>query len=56
MTTLLSLTPLLAQVGSGRITGGWGYVYASYAATLLTLVLYSVSLFFRLNGQKDRQP
>ncbi|MFL5319108.1 MAG: hypothetical protein ACJ790_05585 [Myxococcaceae bacterium] len=41
------VAPLLAQVGSGRITGGWGYVYFAYGATLFTVVAYSVSLFLR---------
>ncbi len=52
-----SLTPLaelavLAQaaageVGSGRIQGGWGYVWASYGITWGAIALYSLSLWLR---------
>ncbi|WP_426751650.1 hypothetical protein [Myxococcus sp. Y35] len=35
------------QVGSGRIVGGWGYVWACYAITVAMLVLYAVSLWVR---------
>ncbi len=35
------------QVGSGRIQGGWGYVWACYGITVATLVLYAVSLWVR---------
>lgn len=38
-------------VGSGRITGGWGYVIACYAATFLTIILYTNSLFLRRRAQ-----
>lgn len=41
---------LLAQVGSGRIQGGWGYVWACYAVTIATLVLYALSLWVRRPG------
>lgn len=45
------LSPLLAQapsnVGSGMITGGWEYVWASYALTVVTLGLYGLSLYVR---------
>lgn len=46
------LSPLLAQasadsVGRGMITGGWEYVWASYALTVVTLGLYGLSLYAR---------
>ncbi|WP_375758294.1 hypothetical protein [Corallococcus exercitus] len=46
MTSLTSLM-LLAQVGSGRLQGGWGYVWACYGITVAAFVLYSVSLWAR---------
>lgn len=44
-------TETAGEVGSGRITGGWGYVIAAYASTFLMFVLYSDSLFFRRRAQ-----
>ncbi|WP_307732545.1 hypothetical protein [Stigmatella ashevillensis] len=35
------------QVGSGRIQGGWGYVWVSYGITWGALALYSLSLWLR---------
>ncbi|MBN8471659.1 MULTISPECIES: hypothetical protein [Corallococcus] len=46
MTSLTSLM-LLAQVGSGRVQGGWGYVWACYGISVAAFVLYSVSLWAR---------
>ncbi|GMU11419.1 hypothetical protein [Corallococcus caeni] len=46
MTSLTSLM-LLAQVGSGRLQGGWGYVGACYGISVAAFVLYSVSLWAR---------
>ncbi len=48
----LSTLMLLAQaapgqVGSGRIQGGWGYVWACYGITVAMLLLYSLSLWVR---------
>ena len=43
----LSTLMVLAQVGSGRIQGGWGYVWACYGLTLATLLLYTLSLWVR---------
>ncbi|AKQ66784.1 hypothetical protein A176_003696 [Myxococcus hansupus] len=45
MLWLLAAAP--GQVGSGRIVGGWGYVWACYAITVAMLVLYAVSLWVR---------
>ncbi|MBX5483232.1 MAG: hypothetical protein IRZ16_15530 [Myxococcaceae bacterium] len=36
-----------APLPTGRITGGWGYVWFSYALTFLTLAGYGVSLWVR---------
>ena len=38
---------VVAAEMSGRIEGGWGYVYASYGITWGTFVLYAASLFLR---------
>lgn len=35
------------EVGSGRIQGGWGYVWVSYGITWGSLALYSLSLWLR---------
>jgi hypothetical protein len=35
------------EVGSGRITGGWGYVWASYGITWGAFSLYALSLWLR---------
>jgi len=35
------------RVGSGRIQGGWEFVWASYAVAYLSMVLYAVSLWWR---------
>lgn len=45
MTTTLPL--LLAQVGSGRIQGGWEYVWTGYGIAYSALALYSLSLWLR---------
>jgi hypothetical protein len=35
------------EVGSGRITGGWGFVWASYGITWGALSLYALTLWLR---------
>jgi hypothetical protein len=35
------------EVGSGRIQGGWGYVWASYGIAWGSIALYSLSLWLR---------
>ncbi|QSQ26983.1 hypothetical protein JY651_19605 [Pyxidicoccus parkwayensis] len=54
MATLSSLMVLAqlapGQVGSGRIQGGWGYVWACYGITLGLLALYALSLWVRRPG------
>lgn len=35
------------RVGSGRIEGGWEFVWASYAIAYASLVLYALSLWWR---------
>jgi hypothetical protein len=48
LTTLMVLGQVAAgEVGSGRITGGWGYVWVSYGITWGALALYSLSLWLR---------
>jgi len=50
---------LLAQVGSGRIQGGWGYVVISYAIAYGVIALYGVSLWLRTRAteaQKRENP
>ncbi len=38
---------LANRVGSGVISGGWGYVWASYAITWTVLAAYGLSLWVR---------
>ncbi|HEX5753964.1 MAG TPA: hypothetical protein VFZ09_47710 [Archangium sp.] len=51
MMTALNLSPLLAQVGSGRIQGGWEYIWAAYLIAWVSLSLYALSLWLRRPGQ-----
>lgn len=41
------LNQILGEVGSGRIQGGWGYVWTSYGVTWSAIALYSLSLWRR---------
>jgi hypothetical protein len=43
----MSTYTLLAQVGVGRIQGGWEYIWASYAVAYAALSLYALSLWLR---------
>lgn len=36
-----------SQVGSGRIVGGWSYVWVSYGVTWFTFAAYGLSLWVR---------
>ncbi|HYH95246.1 hypothetical protein [Hyalangium sp.] len=51
MSSLSSLVVLAqaaaGEVGSGRIQGGWGFVWVSYGITWGALALYSLSLWIR---------
>jgi hypothetical protein len=48
MSSLMVLAQVAAgEVGSGRITGGWGYVWTSYGITWGALSLYALSLWLR---------
>ena len=37
----------MSPVGSGRIQGGWEYVWGAYGVSWVALVLYAVSLWVR---------
>jgi hypothetical protein len=43
--TLLGAASEAARVGSGRIQGGWEYVWTSYGVTWAALALYAFSLW-----------
>jgi hypothetical protein len=51
MGSLMSLMVLAqaaaGEVGSGRVTGGWGYVWVSYGIAWGSFVLYALSLWVR---------
>ena len=51
MSSALHMSTLLAQVGSGRIQGGWEYVWAAYIIAWASLSLYALSLWLRRPGQ-----
>jgi hypothetical protein len=38
------------RVGSGRIAGGWGYVWASYGLTWAMMIGYGLYLWVRREG------
>ncbi|HLT30099.1 MAG TPA: hypothetical protein VK013_08645 [Myxococcaceae bacterium] len=42
------------RVGSGRIQGGWEFVWASYAIAYLSMALYALSLWWRRPGRAGR--
>ena len=39
---------------SGVVTGGWGFVWAAYAITSVTLLVYGVILITRLREEASR--
>ena len=47
---MLVLAQTARTVGSGRIVGGWEYVWAAYAITWAALGLYALSLWLRRPG------
>jgi hypothetical protein len=48
LTSLVVLAQAAAgEVGSGRIQGGWSYVWVSYGITWGAIALYSLSLWLR---------
>ena len=38
---------VIAAETTGRITGGWEFVYAAYGITWATFILYAASLYVR---------
>ncbi|HYO57877.1 hypothetical protein [Archangium sp.] len=51
MSTALHTYTLLAQVGSGRIQGGWEYIWTAFLIAWASLSLYSLSLWLRRPGK-----
>ena len=49
---VVAAAPEAARVGSGRIQGGWGYVWTCYGVTWGALVLYSLSLWRRVRAAR----
>jgi hypothetical protein len=43
-------------VGSGRIQGGWEYVWASYLITWAAVALYAFSLWARRRSADAKEP
>jgi hypothetical protein len=44
-----------SRVGSGRITGGWEYVWAAYGITWAVVACYAFSLWVRRPGAKPKE-
>jgi hypothetical protein len=42
-----------SEVGSGKIKGGWEFVWAAYIITWVGVVVYGLSLWLRHKSQKD---
>ena len=38
---------------TGVVEGGWEYVVAAYTVTAVSFIVYGLSLFMRLRGQKN---
>lgn len=53
---MLVLAPAGRAVGSGRIVGGWEYIWAAYAITWAALGLYALSLWLRRPGADSKEP
>ncbi|WP_257457033.1 hypothetical protein [Archangium lipolyticum] len=51
MSTALHTYTLLAQVGMGRIQGGWEYIWSAYGIAWASLSLYALSLWLRRPGK-----
>ena len=50
-----ALSGVLAQVGSGRIVGGWEYVWTSYGLTWTVIAVYGLTLWLRSRGAKTSE-
>lgn len=40
---------------TGVVQGGWEFVWAAYAATLIAFLVYGVSLYRRLRVERDHE-
>jgi hypothetical protein len=49
------LAAMPSSVGSGVITGGWGYVIAAYSIFWVGLALYALSLILRTRAAKSEK-
>ena len=41
-------------MSGGVITGGWNFVVAAYSVTAAVFLIYGISLFARLRGERRR--
>lgn len=48
---LAQVTDAAERVGSGRIQGGWEYIWAASAIAYGSMILYAASLWFRRPGR-----
>ena len=56
MMSALQAGLVLADVGQGRIQGGWGYIWSSYGIAWGSLALYALSLWLRRPGKAENDP
>lgn len=42
----------MSRVGSGRITGGWEYIWACYLIAWIGIAAYGASLWLRIRAKK----
>ena len=55
MNALILLAAMPQSVGSGVITGGWGYVLAAYLIFWIGLALYAITLIVRTRAAKAQK-
>jgi len=56
MNTLLladELKPIF--IGGGQMQGGWEFVWTAYAVAWAGIILYSLSLWLRVRGQRAKE-
>ena len=52
---LLVLAQAAPEIGKGTITGGWEYVWGAYTVAWAGIILYSLSLWLRVRGQRAKE-
>ncbi len=55
MNVLVLAQQAAPAIGGGQITGGWEYVWGAYSVAWTGIILYSLSLWLRVRGQKAKE-